>query len=301
MLAVTILGNNSALPMHERHPTAQVVTDGERLFLVDCGEGTQIQMIRYKIRRSRIGHIFISHLHGDHYYGLIGLLNSYNLSGRTEPIHLYAPPALQSILDLQMEAADSDFAFPLHFHPLGEDGVLFQDARITISTFRVRHGIPCWGFLFRENAKPRKVDPDKAFEAGVPPEFFPSLKAGDDFVDPSGRRIANGLLTRPGPRPRSYAYCADTMYHEPIADQVRGVDLVYHEATYLDDQRQKAAARHHCTALQAARIAKLAGVGRLILGHFSSKYEDLDVFREEASAEFPDVEVCREGATYLAG
>jgi len=301
MLAVTILGNNSALPMHERHPTAQVVTDGERLFLVDCGEGTQIQMIRYKIRRSRIGHIFISPLHGDHYYGLIGLLNSFNLTGRTEALHLYAPPPLQAILQLQMDAAQSDFGYPLTFHPLGDDGPLFQDARLTVSAFRVRHGIPCWGFLFRENPRPRRIDIDAAAAAGVPAEFFPRLKAGEDFTDPAGQRIPNTALTRPGPRPMSYAYCADTLYHEPIADRVRGADLVYHEATYLDDQQEKAAARHHSTALQAARIARLAGAGRLILGHFSSRYENLEGFREEARTEFNNVEVCREGATYLVG
>ena len=301
MLAVTILGNNSALPMHERHPTAQVVTDGERLFLVDCGEGTQIQMIRYKIRRSRIGHIFISHLHGDHYYGLIGLLNSYNLTGRTEPIHLYAPPPLQAILDLQMAAAESRLCYPLVFHALGDDGILFEDTRITVRCFRVRHSIPCWGFLFREQPRPRKVRPEAASAAGVPSSFFPQLKAGEDFIDAQGRRIANEQLTAAPPVPKAYAYCADTSFHEPIAESVRGSDLIYHEATYLDDQWEKAHARHHSTALQAARIARLAGAGRLILGHFSNKYEALDGFREEAATEFPDVEVCREGVTYLVG
>lgn len=301
MLAVTILGNNSALPMHERHPTAQVVTDGERLFLVDCGEGTQIQMIRYKIRRSRIGHIFISHLHGDHYYGLIGLLNSYNLTGRTEPIHLYAPPPLKAILDLQMAAAESMLGYPLIFHALGEDGILLEDTRLTVRCFQVSHRIPCWGFLFREQPRPRKIRPEAVNAAGVPASFFPQLKAGEDYIDTAGRRIPNEELTAAPTAPKAYAYCADTLYHEPIAERVRGADLIYHEATYLDDQREKAHARHHSTARQAACIARLAGAGRLILGHFSSKYEALDGFREEAAAEFPDVEVCREGVTYLAG
>jgi ribonuclease Z len=299
MLAVTILGNNSALPMHDRHPTSQLVTNGEQLFLVDCGEGTQIQMNRFKIRRSRIHHIFISHLHGDHYFGLAGLLNSYSLTNRTDPIHLYGPEPLWEILQLQFKAASAILSYPLHFHPLGEAGVLLDEKKITVESFLVHHRIPCWGFRFREKEKLRKVDPKKAFEAGVPPEFFAHLKEGMNFTDPEGRIVYNIDVTKPAPKSVSYAYCADTKYDESLVPAIAGADLIYHEATYLDDQRERAIQRFHSTAKQAAMIAQKASVKRLLLGHFSSKYEVLDAFREEAAEVFPDVEVCKEGVTYI--
>ena len=299
MLAVTILGNNSALPMHDRHPTAQVVSNGEQKFLVDCGEGTQIRMNRFKIRRSRIGHIFISHLHGDHYFGLPGLLFSYGLTGRTEPLHIYGPAKLKEIIDMQTEAAESYFPYPLHFHPLGDDGLLVDLPKMTVSSFRVSHRIPCWGFLFREKRKPRKVDPVKAERLGIPVDFYPNLKEGHDFVWPDGSRIPNSEVTQPGPTAVSYAYCADTLYDERLIDIVKDASLLYHETTYLDDQREKARLRYHSTARQAATIASKANVKKLLIGHFSSKYEYLEDFMEEAAAVFPNVEICREGVTYI--
>lgn len=300
MLAVTILGNNSALPMHERHPTSQVVTNGEHLFLVDCGEATQIQMNRYKIRRGRIGHIFISHLHGDHYFGLIGLLNTYSLTSRTEPIHLYGPAMLEEIINLQLRAADTKLSFPLHFHALGEDAILLDDRKLTVSCFKVQHRIPCWGFMFREHRKPRRVDAEKAYAAGIPSDFFQRLKDGEDHILPDGTVIPNADVTKPGARSASYAYCADTRYDEGLADTVRDASLIYHEATYLEDQREKAALRFHSTARQAATLALKSNAQKLLLGHFSSKYEVLEEFREEAAVVFPNVEACREGVTYIA-
>ncbi len=285
--------------MFDRHPTAQVVTNGERLFLVDCGEGTQIQMNRYKIRRSKIGHIFISHLHGDHYYGLIGLLNSMSLTGRMDDLHLYGPPPLKEIIDLQLLHADTSLSFDLFFHPLGDDGLLIDEEKFSVSSFRVNHRIPCWGFLFREKKHPRRVDPDRASAAGIPPSFFPRLKKGDDFTCEDGNIIPNDTVTKPAPPGSSYAYCADTRFLPGLAEVVRHVRLLYHEATYLDDQREKAIYRYHSTAHQAATVAAEAQVSRLLLGHFSSKYETLDAFREEAQLVFPNTEVCKEGVTYL--
>ena len=299
MLAVTILGNNSALPMHDRHPTAQVVTTEDHLFLVDCGEATQIQMNRYKIRRSRINHIFISHLHGDHYFGLVGLLNSYNLTSRTDELHVYAPAPLKEILDLQFQAADTTLSFPFHFHTLGEPGLLLDEKKITVHSFRVTHRIPCWGFLFREKAKPRKVDPEKAMIAGIPSSFYPQLKAGENFITDNGVVIENTAVTKPAPPSLSYAFCTDTSYDESLAAIVKDCGLLYHEATYLDEMRDRAKERFHSTAKQAATVAFNAAVNKLILGHFSSKYEILDAFRQEAEAVFPDVELAREGVTYL--
>lgn len=299
MLSVTILGNNSALPMHDRHPTSQIVSTEDHLFLVDCGEGTQIQMNRYKIRRSRINHIFISHMHGDHYFGLPGLLNSYSLTSRTEELHVYGPAPLQEILELQFRAAENKLSYPFYFHPLGEAGVLLDEKKITVSSFRVKHRIPCWGFLFREKPKPRKVDPEKAQLLGVPSAFFPKLKEGDDYMDEYGRIVKNEEVTRPAPPSHSYAYCADTTYDEQLSVTVKDCDMIYHEATYLDEMKDRAKERFHSTARQAGMVARDAGVKKLLLGHFSSKYEILDAFRLEAEAVFPDVELAKEGVTFL--
>lgn len=285
--------------MHDRHPTSQVITTEDHLFLVDCGEGTQIQMNRYKIRRSRINHIFISHLHGDHYFGLSGLLNSYNLTSRTEPLHIYAPAPLKEILDLQFKVGEAHLSYPLHFHPLGEPGLLVDERKITVHSFKVKHRIPCWGFLFREKPKPRKVDPDKASKAGVPTSFYQHLKEGENYIGAEGKLVPNEEVTKPSPPSYSYAYTADTSYEETIAEIVKGCGLLYHEATYLDEMRDRARERFHSTAKEAAIIAKTAGVKKLILGHFSSKYEELDAFRQEAELVFPDVELAKEGVTYV--
>lgn len=267
MLAVTILGNNSALSMHDRHQTAQVVTASDQLFLVDCGESTQTQMQRYKIRKSKINHIFISHLHGDHYYGLPGLLNTYTLNNRTEPLHLYATPALKEVLDLLLKVSGSSFGFEFIFHPITESAILLDLPGITVSCFPVAHRIACWGFLFTVKEKPE--------------------------------RLKDGECLRPAKPSLSYAYCADTKYDESILTHVSGCNLMYHESTYLDDQAEKAGARFHSTSTEAASMARKANAGRLLLGHFSSKYPDLAPFEAEARKTFPQAEVSREGLTYL--
>ena len=299
LFAVTILGSNSALPMHERHPTCQVITAGEEVFLVDCGEGAQAQMNRFKIRRSRISHIFISHLHGDHYFGLPGLLNSFSLTSRKEPIHLYAPIALKAILDLQFEAAQAHLSYPLHFHPLEAEEELVDLKKFKVSCFKVSHRIECWGFLFREKEKPRKIDPDKAVDFDVPSSFYPMLKEGRDYQHPSGRLVKNSWVTHAASPPRSYAYCADTRFDPRIATIVKGCNLLYHEATYLDDLREKAEDRFHSTAKQAAELAIMAEARHLLIGHFSSKYEELSPFLMEAATTFPKTELALEGASYL--
>lgn len=267
MFGVTILGNNSALSMHGRHQTAQVVTIDNHLFLVDCGESTQMQMQRYKIRNSKIDHIFISHLHGDHYYGLPGLLNTYTLTNRVDPLHLHAPPELKEIIDLQLKVSDSSFGFEFIFHPITEATILVELPTVTVSCFPVSHRIPCWGFLFKTTAK--------------------------------AERIKDDHIVRPAIPSMTYAYCADTKYDESIIPVISNADLIYHESTYLDDQAEKATARYHCTSSQAAMIAKKAGVKRLLLGHFSSKYEDITAFEAEAAKTFPNAMVSKEGVTYL--
>jgi ribonuclease Z len=298
MLAVTILGNNSALPAFDRHPTAQVVTMEDQIFLVDCGEGTQMQMAKYKIRRSKINHVFISHLHGDHYFGLIGLLTSMGLLGRTQDIHIYAPAALDDIIGLQLKVADIYLPYPLHFHPLTEEGILIREAKFEVKCFPVYHRIECWGFLFREVKPFRRVNPEKARQYEVPSSFFDRLKWGESYLTRDGRLVENGWVTEPANPPKSYAYAADTLFDERIAEHVRGVDLLYHETTYLKDLEVQAGQRFHSTTTQAAAIARTAGVRRLLIGHFSSKYEKLHAFEQEAREVFPNTELALEGVTY---
>lgn len=285
--------------MHDRHPTAQILTMDDQTFLIDCGEGTQVQMNRYKIRRSRISHIFISHLHGDHYFGLFGLLNSFSLINRKEDLHLFAPAPLEEILQKVFITADTQLSYKLYFHPLEKEGLLYEGKKITIHCFPVYHRINCWGFLFREKDKLRKVDVDRCRELGVPAYFYPRLKEGDDYQHQDGSITSNHLVTKPAPHPFSYAFCADTRFEPSLADVVKGVDLLYHESTYLAEHEDKAASRFHATAGQAATIAKMAGVKRLLIGHFSSKYTVLDPFLDEARAVFPDADLALEGTTYL--
>ncbi len=299
MLAVTILGNNSAIPAFDRHPTAQVITLDDHLFLVDCGEGTQIQMNKYKVRRSRINHIFISHLHGDHYFGLIGLITSMGLLGRHQNLHLYGPAPLIDIFNLQLKVADTQLPFDLVFHPLEEEGVLVKDNRYEISCFRVFHRIECWGFVFRQIRPPRRINPEKAKLAGVPASFFDKLKWGEDYENKDGIIISNLTVTDPAPKPKSYAYSADTIYNPELAAKVTGVNMLYHETTYLKDLEERAGKRFHCTTVQAASIAKTGKVLRLLIGHFSSKYDSLDEFEKETREVFPNTDLAIEGVTYV--
>jgi ribonuclease Z len=298
MLAVTILGNNSALPAFDRHPTAQVITMEEQIFLVDCGEGTQMQMAKYKIRRSKINHVFISHLHGDHYFGLIGLLTSMGLLGRTQELHLYAPSALKDIIDLQLKVADIHLPYDLHFHPLLEGGVIIRESKFEVTCFPVVHRIACWGFLFREIRPFRRVNPEKARQYEVPSSFFDRLKWGESYLTKDGNLVENQWVTEPAAKAKSYAYAADTLFDERIAEKVSGVDLLYHETTYLKDLEEQAGRRFHSTTAQAATIARLAGVHRLLIGHFSSKYEKLQAFEQEAREIFPNTDLALEGVTY---
>lgn len=299
MFAVTILGNNSALPAYDRHPTAQVVTLNDQLFLIDCGEGTQMQMARYKIRRSKINHIFISHLHGDHYFGLIGLLTSMGLLGRDNPLHLYAPAPLEKIITLQLEAASTTLPFTLHFHPVTGPGQILDNPKFSVEAFATQHRIPCFGYIIREKRNPRRIHKEKVVAYNIPAAFYDQLKQGADYVTKDGTVIQNELVTLPNLAPRSYAFCADTIYDEQIAETVRGVNLLYHETTYLADQAERAASRFHTTTAQAAAIASKAGAEKLLIGHFSSKYETLDAFLAETKQFFPQTQLATEGTTFL--
>ena len=298
MLALTILGNNSAIPAFDRNPTAQILQTLEESYLIDCGEGTQMQMMRYKIRRSKISHIFISHLHGDHYFGLIGLLTSMSLLGRTQDIYLHAPSALEEIINLQLKVSDTHLSYPLHFRVLKTEGIIVDDKKLTVECFKTQHRIECWGFLFRQKKNPRKLDAARAKTYEIPAAFYEKLQRGEDYVTKKGTIIPNEEVTTAAPNAKAYAYCADTIYDECLIEKIKGVDLLYHEATYLKDLAERAAARFHSTTVQAAAIAQKAGVKKLLIGHFSSKYETLDEFLTEAVEVFECTELALEGVCY---
>jgi ribonuclease Z len=298
MFGVTILGNNSALPAYDRHPTAQAVTLHDQVFLIDCGEGTQMQITKYKVRRSKINHIFISHLHGDHYFGLPGLITSMSLLGREQDLHVYAPPELEAIIKLILKVSGTEFPFSLHFHLLEKEGMLVNTDKFSVECFEVLHRIQCWGFLIREKRKPRKINKDVIGAYNIPATFYERLKDGEDYMSNNGVTIKNDSVTIPNAPAKSYAFCADTLYTEAIAEKVKDVTMLYHETTYLKDLEERAASRFHSTTVQAAKIAELANAERLLIGHFSSKYETLDVFLEEAKEVFPHVELGLEGVTY---
>lgn len=298
MLGVTILGNNSAVPAFDRHPTSQVLTMPNRKFLIDCGEGTQIQLIRYKIRRSRISHIFISHLHGDHYFGLVGLLNSFALLGRQQALHVVAPPALQEVLELQFRLADTQMPYPLHFHPIQGPGYLMTVDEVEISCFKTDHRIACFGFVFKEKKKPRRIDPDAVQAQQIHYSWFEDLQQGKDYEAPDGTIIKNEQLTLEAPKGKTYAFCADTKYDESWISYIEGADMIYHETTYLENFKEQAVKRFHSTTKQAAALAKKAHVKKLLVGHFSSRYDELDAFETETREIFPNTDLALEGVCY---
>lgn len=299
MLALTILGNNSAVPAFDRHPTSQVITHNGNNYLIDCGEGTQIQLLRYKVRRSKISHIFISHLHGDHYFGLIGLLNSLSLLGHTQPITLFAPAPLQEIIQIQLDVSDTTLNFDLRFQPLTGAATLLETSALLIKCFPTDHRIPCFGFSFEEKKIPRKLIPEKAKAAGIPTMFYERLVRGEDYETKTGEIIPVESVTEPMPPGPKYAYCADTRYNESIIEHIQGFDMIYHEATYLHALAERAHDRYHSTSVQAATLAQKAGVKKLLLGHFSSKYAVLDDFLTEARSVFPETDLALEGVCYM--
>lgn len=298
MFAVTILGNNSAVPAFDRHPTSQVVTYDGANYLVDCGEGTQIQLINYKVRRSKISHIFISHLHGDHYFGLVGLINSLSLLSHQQVLHVFAPAPLREIIDLQLKVADTTICYPLHIHTISGPATLVDTEKLTVKCFRTNHRIECYGFSFTEKKQPRKLDPEKAREQDIPQSFFERLKNGEDYTRKDGSLIRNEMVTEAAEPGKRYAFCADTKYDESLIPHIQGFDMIYHETTYLDNLRERAESRFHSTSKQAAELAQKAGVKKLLIGHFSSKYDTLEEFEQEAREVFPNTELALEGVCY---
>ena len=297
---VSILGSSSATPIYQRHPTAQVLNIHERLFLVDCGEGTLIQLNRYKIKFHRINHIFISHLHGDHYLGVLGLLSTMHLQGRTIPINLFCPPQLKEIIEIQLKYSETILRFPINYYLIDSKNreVLFSDDDIEVSTIILNHRIPCTGFLFKEKPRFRKLIKDQLQKYSIPVTAYQDLKNGLDYVDQNGRVIANSIVTSDPRKPRSYAFCSDTCYDENILPIINKVDLLYHEATFLSDKEERAKETYHSTAAQAATIAKKANVSRLIIGHFSARYKNLYPLLDEAKEVFAETTLAMEGDVF---
>ena len=298
MFAVTILGNNSAVPAFDRHPTSQVVTIDGNNYLVDCGEGTQIQLINYKIRRSKISHIFISHLHGDHYFGLIGLINSFGLLSRLQELHVFGPAPLKEIIDLQLKVADTRLTYDLHIHSITGPATLLETEKLTVKCFRTNHRVECYGFSFAEKKQPRKLNTDKTREHEIPTSFYERLKDGEDYTRKDGTIIKNELVTDVATPGKKYAFCADTKYDESLIPHIQDADMIYHETTYLDNLRERAEARFHSTTKQAAALAKKACVKKLLIGHFSSKYDTLEEFEQESREVFENTELALEGVCY---
>lgn len=297
---LTILGSNSALPTSNRYPTAQVLQVPGRCFLIDCGEGTQIQLRRNRISFSNIQHIFISHLHGDHYYGLIGLLSTMNLLGIKSDVHIYAPSELKALIQPQLDFIRGEMSIRPIFHPLNlkKPATIFENKTVEVISFPVKHSMPTLGFLFREKQKQANIKKEMIKYYNIPLAEIKNIKAGTDFKTESGEIIPNEELTTPPPKPKSYAFCTDTAFHPPIAEIIKGVDLLYHEATFLEELKGLAEKTRHSTAIQAAEMAKLSNASKLIIGHFSSRFKKIEAFKDEAKQVFENTELALEGKKF---
>ncbi|MCM4168876.1 Ribonuclease BN [Arenibacter antarcticus] len=296
-MKLTILGCYAATPRSLNNPTSQVLEIKSNLFLIDCGEGTQVQLRKQKIKFSRISHIFISHLHGDHFFGLPGLISTFRLLGRKTELHVYGPKGIKEAITLFLKLGDSWTNYPLLFHELDsmESEVIFQDDNVRVSTIPLEHRIYTNGFLFEEQIGERKLDVAAVAKYGVDKCYFQNIKSGKDVVLDNGQNIDNRLLSFDPPPPQSYAFCSDTQYTEQIIPLISEVDVLYHEATFLESERALAPKTKHSTAKEAATIAKKAKVGKLILGHYSTRYGSIDLFKEEAETIFPNVELADDG------
>lgn len=303
-LELLILGSNSAAFSHRRHHTSQLLKIQGQHFLIDCGEGTQLLLKKHKVKISRIDHIVISHLHGDHYFGLIGLLSTMHLFGRRKDLLLVGPPGLLEIITLQFKYSETALKFKINFVEFTPEAteVVFETDKLTVTTIPMDHRVPCSGFLFQEKPKRRRINRKNLPDLDLSNIEIIRLKNGQDILNEDGSvKYENHLITL-DPHPQySYAYCSDTRYKKQLEDQVRGVDLLYHESTFASDMKDRAESTYHTTAEQAAQFAKNAEVKKLILGHFSARYDDLEVILSEALPIFPEAELALEGSKFEIG
>ena len=293
---VHILGCGSALPNLKHNTSSQLVEIHDKFFMVDCGEGTQLQLRKSKVHFSKINAVFISHLHGDHCFGLMGLVSTFGLLGRTAPLHVFAPKEMQELFDIQQRMFCSTFEYKLVFHPLEttENKVVYEDKSLTVTTVPLCHRIPCCGFLFNEKPRLPHINREACDFYGVPQSQYNNIKNGLDWINADGETVENSKLVLPADKPLSYAYCSDTRYIPDLYRLVAGVDVLYHESTYTDADVKQAAKYNHSTARQAATVARDAGVRMLLLGHYSSKYGNESCILEEAKSVFPNARLTNE-------
>lgn len=297
---LTILGCYAATPRTFTNPTSQVLEIRNRYFLIDCGEGTQVQLRKNKIKFSKINHIFISHLHGDHFFGLIGLVSTFMLLNRTTSLTIHGPKGIQEIIKLQLKLSNSWPNYELIFNELEskESQVIFEDEKVIVKTIPLKHRIYTNGFLFQEKIGDRKLNLDAVQNHDIEKCYFQKIKNGKDITLEDGRIISNELLTFDPIPPKSYAFCSDTIYNDQIIPLIENVDVLYHEATFLDSEEALAHKTMHSTARQAATIALKANVKQLLLGHFSTRYDTISLFKEEAETIFKDVLLCDDGRSF---
>ena len=296
---VYILGCGSALPTLRHNPSSQIVELRDKQFMVDCGEGTQLQLRRSKINFTRIGHVFISHLHGDHCFGLIGMISSFGMLGRTAPLHIYAHSDLEPLLRQQLDYFCQGLEFKVEMHPIDptQNKVIYEDKSLTVTTIPLEHRVPCCGFLFREKELLPHIRRDMIDMYGIPLSQINNIKNGIDWTSPEGVVIPASRLTTPADKARSYAYCSDTTFKPEIVTMLGGVDTIYHECTYADEDKPRARKHYHSTASEAAQIASSAKAGKLILGHFSARYNNEMTMLEQARKIFPNTLLASEGST----
>lgn len=297
---LTILGCYAATPRTFTNPTAQILDIKNRLFLIDCGEGTQVQLRKNKIKFSKISHVFISHLHGDHFFGLIGLIATFTLLGRTTDLHIYGPKGIKEIIKLQLKLTNSWTNYNLHFHELvaKESTVIYEDDKVLVRTIPLKHRIYTNGFLFEEKLESRKLNIQAVQSYEIDKCYYQNIKNGKDITLDDGRVINNALLTLDPPLPMRYAFCSDTVYNEAIIPLLDNVDVLYHESTFLDSEEALAAKTMHSTAKEAATIALKANVKQLILGHYSTRYDNIELFKKEATAVFSNVLLADDGKSF---
>ncbi|MFZ9046184.1 MAG: ribonuclease Z [Cyclobacteriaceae bacterium] len=301
-IIVKILGSNSASFAHNRHHTCQILQVKDKYLMIDCGEGTQLQCKRYNVKLSKIDHILISHLHGDHYYGLIGLLSTMHLYGRQKELTLAGPPGLKEIISLQLRYSETRLNFSVAFTEWVPENIqtVLETERFTVDTIPLDHRVPCSGYLIKEKPNRRRINRELLKET-LPPSHLHALKSSEDVYDEDGKLLYRWEdVTKPPLKNVSYAYCSDTRFKPDIIEQIKDSDLVYHEATFADDMKKRAYDTYHTTAKQAASIARDAEVSQLLIGHFSTRYKDLDVVLEEARAVFPHTSLAIEGNTFNA-
>ena len=297
---LTILGCDSAIPTVDKQQTAQLLNINERFFLIDCGENTQVQLRKYQLSFQRISHVLIRHLHGDHYYGLIGLITSMHLLGRNKGLHIYAHEALKEIINVQLSASNTNLNYPLFFHvlPKDEEKILFKDDNVVISNFLLDHTIDCSGFLFKEISSKRKIIKEKINEHNIPHNKIDEIKNGADYINDNNQVINNNELTSIISNLHSYAYCSDTRFSSRIVPIISNVDVLYHETTFSKDLVERAVETGHSTTKEAANIAKKANVKKLLIGHYSKRYKDLNILLDESKQYFNNSSLTKEGDVF---